>query len=479
MKKRRLSKTFVLFCCGFFFYCTWSMSVSILLSSASGSFGGFSNTVWLTSNIATTITCVLAFVLSKRFDRLLTRRASLPIGAALVLVSGVFLVWGLEISSRDLCCMASALVSLANCFLVFSWGAGFACLREDWQCKVAAFVSVVLSTGAYQILSMITDHLYLLAAAAVGAALVSLFFRGLVFRATKGASLGRRKGKAGKGVGLALLLFIFAASVPMNFLTSITGSRAFDMNVVIGITSLVVFAAALLELVAYRLRTTFVPLLTMLFFTGAMALVILGDTSNLAFAVSSYAGFYLFLPMIYYELGGLVQRGAPSPTRVFALGLLPNTAAVLLGSVLSVCVQKFGYDLTTLIILLVMYGIIGWTFVFVPNKAYRLFTAKTPSEIERDTNIYLEAIGIGCRELARRYRLTAREEEVAGLLVRGRSMTAIADMLKVSLNTVKTHVSHVYTKCSVNSREALIELFEGAVAASGSDGKMPKVEIGS
>lgn len=390
-------------------------------------------------------------------------------GAVLVLLSGVLLVWGLEVSSMAICCAASALTSLANCFLIFLWGSGFALLKKDWQCKAAAFISVVLSTGAYPLLDVITDHLYLLIAFTLAVALVSLFFRGLLFRVPKQASLWRARKKDDKGVGVALLLFIFAASVPMNFLTSITGSRAFDMNLVIGITSIVVFGAALLEIVAYRFRTTFVPLLTMLFFTGAMSLVILGDTSNLAFAVSSYSGFYLFLPMIYYELGGLVQRGASSPTKVFALGLLPNTAAVLLGSVLSACVQRFGYDITTLAILLAMYGIIGWTFVFLPNKAYRLFTAKTPSEIERDTNLYLEAIDIGCRELARRYQLTAREEQVAKLLVRGRSMTGIADMLEVSLNTVKTHVSHVYAKCSVGSREALIVLFEGAVDANPSE----------
>lgn len=461
----KLSKTFILFCSGFFFYCTWSMSLSILLSSASGSFGDFSDSVWLASNISTTFACGIALAFSKGLDRLLSRRVSLLVGVALVLLSGALLVWGLEASSLVLCCAASVLTSLANCFLIFLWGSGFVLLKRDWQCKAAAFISVVLSTGAYPLLDMITDHLYFLIAFTMALALASILFRGLLFRTQKQPLLRRTKKKDGNGVGVALLLFIFAASVPMNFLTSITGSRAFDMNLVIGITSIVVFGAALLEIVAYRLRTTFVPLLTMLFFTGAMSLIILGDTSNLAFAVSSYSGFYLFLPMIYYELGGLVQRGAPSPTKVFALGLLPNTAAVLLGSVLSACVQRFGYDITTLVILLLMYGIIGWTFVFLPNKAYRLFTAKTPSEIERDTNLYLEAIDVGCRELGRRYQLTAREEQVAALLVRGRSMTGIAAMLEVSLNTVKTHVSHVYSKCSVSSREALIVLFERVVGA--------------
>ncbi len=57
--------------------------------------------------------------------------------------------------------------------------------------------------------------------------------------------------------------------------------------------------------------------------------------------------------------------------------------------------------------------------------------------------------------------LTLRETEVLGYLVRGRSLPYIADTLFVTTGTVKTHVEHIYRKCSVDTRQELLDLFEG------------------
>ena len=57
--------------------------------------------------------------------------------------------------------------------------------------------------------------------------------------------------------------------------------------------------------------------------------------------------------------------------------------------------------------------------------------------------------------------LTLRETEVLGYLIRGRSLPYIADTLFVTTGTVKTHVEHIYRKCSVDTRQELLDLFEG------------------
>ena len=52
--------------------------------------------------------------------------------------------------------------------------------------------------------------------------------------------------------------------------------------------------------------------------------------------------------------------------------------------------------------------------------------------------------------------LTAREEEILDLLAEGLRFKEIADRLFVSINTVRTHVRHIYEKLQVQSRiEAL------------------------
>ena len=48
--------------------------------------------------------------------------------------------------------------------------------------------------------------------------------------------------------------------------------------------------------------------------------------------------------------------------------------------------------------------------------------------------------------------LTARENEVLGLLARGYLYKEIADSLQVSLPTVSTHIRHIYEKMQVQSR---------------------------
>ena len=42
--------------------------------------------------------------------------------------------------------------------------------------------------------------------------------------------------------------------------------------------------------------------------------------------------------------------------------------------------------------------------------------------------------------------------------MRGRSVPYIRDELVISLNTVSTHVKHIYTKAAVHSRQELLDL---------------------
>lgn len=53
--------------------------------------------------------------------------------------------------------------------------------------------------------------------------------------------------------------------------------------------------------------------------------------------------------------------------------------------------------------------------------------------------------------------LTAREKEIAGLLVQGRTQPWIAESLGISENTVGTHVRHIYQKTDVHDRQHFID----------------------
>lgn len=57
--------------------------------------------------------------------------------------------------------------------------------------------------------------------------------------------------------------------------------------------------------------------------------------------------------------------------------------------------------------------------------------------------------------LSHRYGLSAREREVLALLAQGNSAADLQKILVVSMNTVKTHMRHIYAKLGVHSSKEL------------------------
>ncbi len=55
-------------------------------------------------------------------------------------------------------------------------------------------------------------------------------------------------------------------------------------------------------------------------------------------------------------------------------------------------------------------------------------------------------------------RLSPREQEILDLLVKGLVLKEVADQLGIGLETVRTHVTHIYQKLHVRSRtEAVVK----------------------
>ena len=65
-----------------------------------------------------------------------------------------------------------------------------------------------------------------------------------------------------------------------------------------------------------------------------------------------------------------------------------------------------------------------------------------------------------CEKAIDVYALSAREAEVLSLLVRGRSVPHIAERLYIARSTVKTHITRIYQKIGVESRQEMIDAIE-------------------
>ena len=68
------------------------------------------------------------------------------------------------------------------------------------------------------------------------------------------------------------------------------------------------------------------------------------------------------------------------------------------------------------------------------------------------------AVSLTCDRLIDEYRLSPREAQILPMVIEGRSRAYISEQLSLSDSTVKTHISHIYGKCSVTGRQGLVEL---------------------
>lgn len=68
--------------------------------------------------------------------------------------------------------------------------------------------------------------------------------------------------------------------------------------------------------------------------------------------------------------------------------------------------------------------------------------------------------------VAGRYGLSERETQILTRLLRGHSTAAVRNELGIAKGTVDTYISRVYRKCSVHSRQELVELAEGMAGPS-------------
>jgi DNA-binding NarL/FixJ family response regulator/anti-sigma regulatory factor (Ser/Thr protein kinase) len=58
-----------------------------------------------------------------------------------------------------------------------------------------------------------------------------------------------------------------------------------------------------------------------------------------------------------------------------------------------------------------------------------------------------------------KYKISSKETEIISLVLEGLEYKEIAYQLKISLNTVKTHIKHIFNKCQINNKAELINIF--------------------
>lgn len=178
---------------------------------------------------------------------------------------------------------------------------------------------------------------------------------------------------------------------------------------------------------------------------------------NFLYGITNF-GAFLFKIMVMVIAFNYCQRFRTAPILVFALTRMTFSLDLLLGFALFHLYKILSPFIPDLLgILSVILGVLviaTYLFVFNEKRAAPVFVKVEAEDEKKGT------LSDRCDFLANVGKLSKRESEVLRLIAKGRSTPRIQKELHLSVNTVNTHISHIYQKLNVHSRQELLDLIE-------------------
>ncbi len=230
---------------------------------------------------------------------------------------------------------------------------------------------------------------------------------------------------------------------------------------------------------AFRYQPALIVILAILLFMslGGDESVLSAELQPLAIHIGESFAYVLFWSIIVVALDALDK---PS-FRIFGIAEFSFAAFSLFW------VSCFGdsISLNGMVILLVAYTVLIAVTVFsfretkrhldstqqALRKAVAEEAAAHSAGASAETFSLTSGINQRCATLAETYRLSPRETEIFRLLAQGRTRSVIQEELVLSDSTVKTHITHIYSKLGVANRQEMIDLVlaEDSVSQDGKD----------
>jgi len=172
-------------------------------------------------------------------------------------------------------------------------------------------------------------------------------------------------------------------------------------------------------------------------------------------------GALAFLDLFLWTLLGDMAAIYGHTFRIFGYGLSSNVAGIFVGGLMGDSIFYSSAVRNTVTGMLAA-GVIFITFLIIPwldRHIQKHFTAKILCTSTVDENKKTEKCPIQpIRLLPNVELLTAREIEIAILLLKGYANKEISMELYISENTLKVHTRHIYQKIGVSNRKELLQL---------------------
>ena len=256
---------------------------------------------------------------------------------------------------------------------------------------------------------------------------------------------------------IAVPLAVFYLVVSWNGLLSqfeMTGERSLPeiIGSLAGVLCIVVF-------VLFSLKIDFAALFRWLCPLATLALILnfwKSPASAMAVcSISSVLDITIWIVTYLYSSRMARRDYGTSLTRIAVLLAVSHGGATV-GNILAVAVladlaQQGAMPQSISLVLVCL--LVATTMVVVGRPALRV-----AADWRNEDGAAAPNMSARCKAISEQHGLTARELDVLLLLAAGRSQPYICDYLVLSKSTVSTHVSHIYQKCSVHSRQELLDL---------------------
>lgn len=260
---------------------------------------------------------------------------------------------------------------------------------------------------------------------------------------------------------IALMSFAYGSVRTLGILDGALVQFGNDFLLSVGCPVIATVSATLVVFYARKFDTAVVFYIA-LPIMAAVSLIPLAGNPVLGAAAHGIAsfGFELILTLALFLIMDSVA--AKRIHALFGVGLL--WFSHMIGTALGQIVSESISDQTMITILTLV--LLLFAALVVMGGAPR-FTIAPSSSGERDPDRSGSAGRAGDGRLgsiallAEKYGLSARETEILELWGTGHTSAFIEEKLFISKNTVKTHLSHIYAKVGVSSKEDLLQMVEG------------------
>lgn len=178
-------------------------------------------------------------------------------------------------------------------------------------------------------------------------------------------------------------------------------------------------------------------------------------------------GYLMFEITALNDFCTAAQSRRGSLVRTFCSARIAITTGLLGGWVVNACIHSFGFNGSSLAVccaISILGIVVASTIAFTDKEIFEARNvASDQVKIEHAEDLANNAEDLFNRNLsqfAERYKLSARETEIAEQILRGRTINYIAEQLYIAPGTVKTHMHNIYSKLDIHNKMELLDAFE-------------------